>query len=116
MNVHQTTTDDPNSAVLLNEDGLCSYGKIPEGAVGEITDEEIREMNRRITDSPQSMQDLRDTASEILQDLGYGPVQWPIPEEDMERIRDGDIPGGLLLTHLEYSIRPSGIENGAPDA
>jgi len=115
MSVQQTTTDDPNAAVLLNDDGLCSYGKVPEEAVGEITDEEIREMNRRITDSPASMQDLRETASEILKELGYGPVQWPIPEEDMDRIREGDIPGGLLLTHLEYSIRPSGIENGTSD-
>lgn len=115
MNVNQTTTDDPNAAVLLDEDGLCSYGKLPEEAVGELSNEEVREMNRRITESPGSMQDLRETASDILQDLGYGPVQWPLPEEDMQRIREGDIPGGLLLTHLEYSIRPSGIENGTPD-
>jgi len=115
MNAKQTTVDDPNAAVLLNDDGLCTYGKLPEEAVGEITEEEIREVNRRLTKQPGSMDDLREAASEILGDLGYGSVQWPIPEADMQRIQNGEVPEGLLLTHLTYSTRFSGIENGTAD-
>lgn len=114
-NVKQTSTDDPNAAVLINENGLCTYGKLPEDAVGELSKEELQKINRRLADTSGSMDDLRTAASEVLQDLGYGSVQWPLPDDDMARIKAGRAPEGLLLTHIETSARPSGIQNGQAD-
>lgn len=116
MNVQQTDTDDPNAAVLLDEEGLCAYGKLPEDAIGQITDEEVRDLNEELTKVSGTMDDFRKAASETLQEFGYSEVQWPLPEEDMEKIRDGQRPKGLFLTHLTYSTRSTGIQNGSHDA
>lgn len=111
--VEHTSTDDPNAAVLLNEDGLCTYGKLPDDAIGEITTDEIEEINQETLKLEGSMQDLREVVSEVLTDQGYGPVQWPIPDKDIQRIRSGQVPEGLLLTHLTDSIRSAGVQNGS---
>jgi hypothetical protein len=115
MDIEQTDTSDPNAAVLLNEDGLCAYGKLPPGAIGEITQEEISEVNSHLAGAGGSMDDLREAASGKLQELGYGPIQWPLPDEDMNEIRDGKTPEGLFLTHLTYSAESTGIQNGTTD-
>jgi len=112
MNIEQTDTSDPNAAVLLDEEGLCAYGKLPSGAIGEITREEMQEVNGHLSGSGGTMNDLREAASEKLRELGYGPVQWPLPEEDMKTIRKGGSVEGLFLTHLTYSTDPAGIEKG----
>lgn len=111
MDVDQTNVDDPNAAVLLNEEGLCTYGKLPEAAIGELAPEQIREINSRLAKVTGTMDDLRETASEALGEFGFGPVQWPLPESDIEKIRGGEVPEGLFLTHPSYSVRSSEITN-----
>ena len=115
MNVEQTDTDDPNAAVLFTEDGLCSYGKLPPKAIGALTQSEISELNSHLAGRGGSMDDLREAASEKLQELGHGSIRWPLPEEDMEKIRSGKTPEGLFLTHLTYAARPTAIENGTTE-
>jgi len=115
MDIQQTDTGDPNAAVLLNEGGLCAYGKLPSGAIGELTQEEVSELNSHLAGTPGSMDDLREAASEKLQEFGYDSIRWPLPEEDMEEIRNGKTPKGLFLTHLTYSTESTGIENGTTD-
>jgi|APHM01.1.fsa_nt_gi hypothetical protein len=96
----QADTDDENAVVLIDEDGLSTFGALPEDARRELTEEEAEEIERRMEGENGSFAELRAAATEILSDLGYGPVQWPLPDEKMRAVQNGETPQGLLLTRL----------------
>ena len=108
MSLSATDTSDENAVVLINEDGLATYGRLPEDARKQMTTEEHETLEEKMQGVLGTMDDLREKATELLQEMGYGSLQWPLSDEAMQKIREGEDPPGLLLTRTNSPIPRNG--------
>lgn len=110
MDAPRTDFDDPNGVVLLNEDGLATFGRLPSEALGALSPETEAQIVSAYSYSTESVEAMREAVSEVLEDAGFPGVRWPLSAETMEKIQEGNPPQGLLLTRV---FSPPGTrENG----
>lgn len=94
-----------NEVIIIHQD-IASYGMLTKKTVSALGKRGIIKLNKEILTTcsgAESVDELREKVSELLQGKGMEPLVWPLPEEVVQRIKEQSLNAisfALLLTKI----------------